>query len=98
MLPYQEKVLHDEIPDIRPSHVIRNFRIAAGETSGTYYGRDFQDSDLAKWLEAMAYSLIICPDPELEKRADEIIDPIGRVQQPDGYLDTYFIVAKPDEK
>lgn len=46
----------------------------------------------------MAYSLTICPDPELEKRADEIIDPIGRVQQPDGYLDTYFIVAKPDEK
>lgn len=98
MLPYQEKVLHDEVPDIRPSHVIRNFRIAAGETSGTYYGRVFQDSDLAKWLEAVAYSLTICPDPDLEKRADEIIDLIGRVQQPDGYLDTYFIVAKPDEK
>lgn len=98
MLPYQEKVLHDEIPDIRPSHVIRNFRIAVGETSGTYYGRVFQDSDLAKWLEAVAYSLTICPDPELEKRADGIIDLIGRVQQPDGYLDTYFIVAKPDEK
>ena len=31
MIPYQEKVLHDEIPDIKQSHVIRNFRIAAGE-------------------------------------------------------------------
>ena len=59
MIPYQEKVLHDEIPDIRPSHVIRNYRIAAGEIEGTYYGRVFQDSDLAKWLEAVAYSLTV---------------------------------------
>ncbi|MEF2640178.1 MAG: glycoside hydrolase family 127 protein, partial [Lachnospiraceae bacterium] len=96
MIPYQEKVLHDEIPDIRPSHVIRNYRIAAGEIEGTYYGRVFQDSDLAKWLEAVAYSLTVQPDAELEARADEIIDLIGRVQKPDGYLDTYFIVAEPE--
>ena len=96
MIPYQEKVLHDEIPDIRPSHVIRNYRIAAGEIEGTYYGRVFQDSDLAKWLEAVAYSLTVQPDAELEARADEIIDLIGQVQKPDGYLDTYFIVAEPE--
>ena len=51
MIPYQEKVLHDEIPDIKQSHVIKNFQIAAGELKETYYGRVFQDSDLAKWLE-----------------------------------------------
>lgn len=98
MIPYQEKVLHDEIPDIRQSHVIRNFRIAAGEEEGTYYGRVFQDSDLAKWLEAVAYSLTIKPDPELEARADQVIDLIGRVQQPDGYLDTYFIAGEPERR
>lgn len=57
MLPYQERVLHDEVSGIRKSHVIKNFRIAAGDEKGTYYGRIFQDSDLAKWLEAVAYSL-----------------------------------------
>ena len=98
MIPYQEKVLHDEIPDIKQSHVIKNFQIAAGELNETYYGRVFQDSDLAKWLEAVAYSLTIKPDPELEKRADEIIDLIGRTQQPDGYLDTYFIAVEPEHR
>ena len=70
MIPYQEKVLHDEIPNIKQSHVIHNFQIAAGEIQGKYEGRVFQDSDLAKWLEAVAYSLTLKPDPELEKRAD----------------------------
>ena len=98
MLPYQERVLHDEVSGIRKSHVIKNFRIAAGDEKGTYYGRVFQDSDLAKWLEAVAYSLTVEANPELEARADAIIDLIGRAQQPDGYLDTYFIAAEPEHK
>ncbi len=43
----------------------------------------FQDSDVAKWLEGVAYSLIIKPDAALEKRADDIIDIIAAAQQPD---------------
>lgn len=78
MLPYQERVLHDEVSGIRKSHVIKNFRIAAGDEKGTYYGRIFQDSDLAKWLEAVAYSLTVEANPELEAHADAIIDLIGR--------------------
>lgn len=69
MLPYQERVLHDEVSGIRKSHVIKNFRIAAGDEKGTYYGRIFQDSDLAKWLEAVAYSLTVEANPELEAHA-----------------------------
>ena len=30
---------------------------------------------------------------ELEAHADAIIDLIGQAQQPDGYLDTFFIAA-----
>ena len=36
-----------------------------------FYGMVFQDSDVAKWLEGVAYSLIIKPDAALEKRADD---------------------------
>ena len=36
------------------------------------------------------YSLIVHPDAELEKTADEAIDVICAAQQPDGYLDTYY--------
>ena len=98
VIPYQEKILNDKIPGIEKSHAIANFRIAAGMEEGDFYGYVFQDSDLAKWLEGVAYSLIISPDTELEGRADRIIDIIEKAQQPDGYLDTYFIVKEPDRK
>ncbi len=98
VIPYQEKVLNDELPGVEKSHAIANFRIAAGLEEGEFYGMVFQDSDLAKWLEGVAYSLAISPDPELETRADAAIDLIEKAQQPDGYLDTYFIVKEPDRK
>ena len=79
------------------SHALENFRIAAGLSEGEYYGMVFQDSDVAKWLEAVAYVLAKDRDPELEKIADEVVDLIAAAQQPDGYLDTYFIVAHPDK-
>ena len=75
MLPYQERVLHDEVSGIRKSHVIKNFRIAAGDEKGTYYGRVFQDSDLAKWLEAVAYSLKMCiRDSHSSRSAKQALD------------------------
>ena len=46
VVPYQWQALNDEIPGAEPSHTIENFRLAAGEAEGEYYGRVFQDSDL----------------------------------------------------
>ncbi|NLN41273.1 MAG: glycoside hydrolase family 127 protein, partial [Clostridiales bacterium] len=92
VIPYQRDALNDRVADADPSCAIRNFRIAAGEEEGEFYGMVFQDSDVAKWLEAVAYSLENHPDPELEKEADEVIDLIGRAQQPDGYLNTFYII------
>ena len=57
MLPYQWEILNDRMPGVELSHAIQNFRIAAGLEEGEFYGEVFQDSDLAKWLEAAAYSL-----------------------------------------
>jgi DUF1680 family protein len=57
VIPYQWDALNDKLPDTEPSHAIENFRIAAGESEGEYFGMVFQDSDVAKWLEAVAYSL-----------------------------------------
>lgn len=98
ILPYQEQILKDEIPGVELSHSIENFKIAAGKSNGEFYGMMFQDSDVAKWLEAVAYSLSTHPDPHLEKRADEIIDLIADAQQADGYLNTYFTVAEPENR
>lgn len=98
VIPFQEKVLHDEVPGVEKSHAIENFKIAAGLSEGEFFGMVFQDSDVAKWLEGVAYSFAVKPDRDLMNRADEIIDIIEKAQQPDGYLDTYFIIKEPEHR
>ena len=98
VIPYQLDVMEDKLPGVEKSHAIQNFRIAAGAAEGDHYGWVFQDSDFAKWLEAVAYSLTGNPDPVLEKQADELIKLVGRAQQPDGYLNTYFTIKEPERK
>lgn len=98
IIPYQWSALNDEIADAESSHCIRNFEIAAGRKTGEFKGAVFQDTDVAKWLEAVAYSLSYEKDEALEKTADEVITLIGEAQQPDGYLDTFFTIAEPDHK
>ncbi|WP_409348570.1 glycoside hydrolase family 127 protein [Paenibacillus phyllosphaerae] len=98
VIPYQWDALNDRIEGAEPSHAIRNFRIAAGHEEGSFYGFVFQDSDLAKWLEAVGYSLNVHPNPELEAIADGAIDLVIEAQQPDGYLNTYFQIKAPEER
>lgn len=76
---------------------IRNFENAAkgeGEHSGIF----FDDSDVYKALEGMAYSLINHPDPELEAKCDEWIDKFAAAQQPDGYINTYYTLTGLDKR
>ena len=76
---------------------IHNFENAAkgeGEHSGIF----FDDSDVYKALEGMAYSLINNPDPELEKKADEWIDKFAAAQQPDGYINTFYTLTGLDKR
>lgn len=105
VVPYQEKVINDKVEDCAPSHAIANFKNAAylnkngvKAENGEFCGQVFQDSDVAKWIEAAAYSLEIKPDNDLEKRIDEICDIIAEAQEEDGYLDTYFTLKRPTEK
>ena len=97
-IPYQWKALNDEIPGAEPSRCMRNFRIAAGKMQGEHAGYIFQDSDIAKWIEGAAFSLRWHPDPELEKIVDGAIEEVVAAQQPDGYLDTYYIINGLDKR
>jgi DUF1680 family protein len=56
----------------------------------------FGDAEPAKWIEAASYSLATHPDPALEALVDQLADRIIHAQQPDGYLNTHFIVTQPD--
>jgi DUF1680 family protein len=70
---------------------IDNFKLAAGLQEGKWRGgAGFDDSDVFKVIEAVAYSLKLAPDPVLEAQIDEIIGYIVAAQEPDGFLYTLW--------
>jgi DUF1680 family protein len=77
---------------------LSNLRLAAGGGEGEYREPVFMDSDVYKWLEAVAYDLANVRDLEVERMADETIALIAAAQQEDGYLNSYYQVLKPGER
>lgn len=66
-----------------------NLRIAAGSIKGNYRGYVFQDSDIYKWLEAVAWEMGNEPDKELSSMTDQAISLIATAQRPNGYINSY---------
>ena len=56
------------------------------------------DSDVAKWLEAAAYSVAAHPDAKLERRVGRLVAMIAKAQQKDGYLNPYFTLVEPENR
>ena len=81
---------------VAPAYTFRGFEALpedpAHPDEDKFYGFVFQDTDFSKWIEAVGYSLLQHPDPELEKTADEAIDIVCAAQLENGYLDTYYII------
>lgn len=98
IIPYQWGILNDLVDGAYPTHCLKNFRIAAGEADGEYSGIVFQDTDVYKWLETVAYCIDSGSGDDFITIADETIALIGRAQQPDGYLNTYYTVARPGKR
>lgn len=110
MIPYQWSVINDDVKiDIErenanafkaseKSHAVQNLKIAAGLAEGDFYGFWFQDSDVYKWLEAVAYALRYAPDQKLQQTADNLLILISQAQEDDGYLDTFFQIRAPQLK
>lgn len=72
--------------------VLDNFRRRAGTPGAPAERRGFwfTDSDLAKWMEAAAWSLGSHPDDGLAADLDRAVDVVLAAQEPDGYLSTAF--------
>ena len=98
VLPYQYRILNDEIAGAVRSNAIANICLAGRKRGGAdikpedFYGEVFQDSDVAKWIEAAAYALAAEANPELEKVVDEVIHLYGLSQHEDGYVNSYFTI------
>ncbi|MBQ9532581.1 MAG: glycoside hydrolase family 127 protein [Prevotella sp.] len=76
---------------------IRNY-INVARGNGKHSGIFFDDSDVYKALEGMAYSLINHPDKQIEAKADEWIDIFAKAQLNDGYINTYFTLTGLDKR
>lgn len=77
---------------------IRNFEKVARGKGEAHEGLFYDDSDVFKALEAMAYSLKSNPSVQMEKKCDEWIDKIAAAQLPDGYLNTWFTLKGLDQR
>ena len=53
----------------------------------------FWDSDIAKWIEGLAYSLNYSENEELEKITDEAIEKICKNCDENGYFNSHFLVT-----
>jgi hypothetical protein len=77
---------------------VDNLRIAGRQKTGEFVGWFFNDSDVYKLLEAAGWQLAGADDPELDSLLDNLIAVIGAAQQPDGYLNSYFMDERAERR
>jgi DUF1680 family protein len=68
-----------------------NFRRLSGKSAATQRGPVYSDSDIYKWIEAAGFALQSSDLPDLRATVDRDIREIVEAQQPDGYLNTYYV-------
>jgi DUF1680 family protein len=71
--------------------VVDNFRRLSGRKHADRKGPVYTDSDLYKWMEAVAYVLASADRPALRAMIDKLIDEVVAAQEPSGYLNTYYV-------
>jgi uncharacterized protein len=69
---------------------MNNFRRLTGKSPAAQSGPVFSDSDVYKWTEAVGFVLQSGDRPELRETAEKVIGEIVAVQEPNGYLNTYY--------
>lgn len=70
--------------------ILDNFRRLSGRKNVPRRGPLYTDSDVYKWIEAVAFVLQSGDNPALRRSAELVIDDILAAQEPSGYLNTYF--------
>lgn len=69
----------------------RALRHAAGQKVTGDLNGTWDEANLYKFIETIAYALAMRRDVALEKRVDELVALLAKVQRPDGYVHVYII-------
>jgi DUF1680 family protein len=75
-----------------------NFLRLAKQSTAPQQGPVYSDSDVYKWLEAVGFALQSGDRPQLRAQADKIIKEVVAVQEPNGYLNTYYVGDKAKDR
>lgn len=70
---------------------MNNFLRLVGKSEAAQHGPVYSDSDVYKWTEAAGFVLQSGDRPKLRANAEKLIDEIVAVQEPSGYLNTYYV-------
>ena len=68
-----------------------NFLRLAGKSDAPQIGPYYSDSDIYKWTEAVGFALQSGDLPQLRRTTESMIQGVVAVQEPSGYLNTYFV-------
>jgi uncharacterized protein len=79
--------MHDELLE---HGRMDNFLRLQGKSSQPQKGPVYSDSDIYKWTEAVGFQLQVADEPELRKTTDAMIRDVVAIQEPSGYLNTYY--------
>ncbi len=67
-----------------------NFRRLVGKSTEPQKGPYFSDSDIYKWIDGVGWALQSDAMPELRRTTESMIREVVAVQEPNGYLNTYY--------
>lgn len=75
-----------------------NFLRLAGKSTAPQKGPVYSDSDVYKWTEAAAFVLQSGNRPELLALTEKINSEVVAVQEPSGYLNTYYVGDRANQR
>jgi len=79
--------MHDELLE---HGRMDNYLRLKGKSSEPQKGPVYSDSDIYKWTEAVGFQLQVADEPELRTTTAAMIRDVVAVQEPSGYLNTYY--------
>jgi DUF1680 family protein len=79
--------MHDEL---EAHGRMDNFRRIVGKSSEPQKGPYFSDSDIYKWIDGVGWALQSVANPPLRRTAEGWIREVVAVEEPNGYLNTYY--------
>ena len=70
---------------------MNNFRRLTGANKAEQHGPVFSDSDIYKWIEAVGFAVQSGDLAEMRPTVDRMIQEVVAIQEPSGYLNTYYV-------